>query len=153
MKYQEKLVDKFDITDIDLEYNYSEEVDENGDQIRIDIVHSDDVYYSECPPAKIDEVIEQLIELKNKGAERVYISEHVDHHGYYFYGVKLEEYIPTKVVGWRCLKTFPGSNEGEMYIFNSNSGKYYLHPQKHEQIQFKDFEKYPEFFEQIEIEI
>jgi hypothetical protein len=153
MTLQEKLVGYFDITDIDLDYNYSKEVDENGDKIRLDIRQSDKVHYCECPPAKIDEVIEQLTHLKNKGAEHVYIAEHVDHHGYYFYGIKLEDYVATKVSAYRTIKSFPGVNEGEVYVFDTKRNKYYLNDVRNTFVEFRDFAKYPEFFEKIEIEL
>jgi hypothetical protein len=153
MKLQEKLIGKFDITDIDIEYNYSDELDESGDQIRLDIKYSDEVSYSECPPAKIDEVIKNLILLKEKGAERVYISEHIDHHGYYFYGVKLEEYIPIKRYGWKCIKDFPGGKEGDVYIFDAKYNRYYTHPYEAKWTNFSDYAKYPEFYQKVEMGI
>jgi hypothetical protein len=153
MKLQEILVDKFDITDIDLDYNYSDELDENGDNIRIDIEESDEIGYAQCPPAKIDEVIEGLLILKNKGADRVYISEHVDHHGYYFYGIKLDKYVPKRVSAWKVTKSFPGVTEGEVYIFDKNRSRYYKNGNRIEYVEFREFEKFPEFFERIEIEL
>lgn len=153
MNYEENLVDQFEITEIDLEYYYSTELDENDDPIRIEIIPSNDVYYAECPPAKIDEVIEGLLELKKKGAERVYISEHTDHHGYHFYGIKLVECKQKMVKAWRCIKAFPGVNYGETYIFDDRCGKYIDYPAKRGHTEFSLFEHYPEYFEKIEVEI
>jgi uncharacterized protein related to proFAR isomerase len=39
----------------------------------------------------IDNVLEIVNSLKESGANRIYIADHCDHHGYYFYGVKLIE--------------------------------------------------------------
>ena len=47
--------------------------------------------YVEAPSMDIDDVINILNELKEKGSNRVYIADHCDHHGYYFYGVELKE--------------------------------------------------------------
>lgn len=47
--------------------------------------------FAQCPSVDIDEVINLLNDLKTAGSNRVYIADHVDHHGYYFYGVKLIE--------------------------------------------------------------
>lgn len=154
-KLQENLIGKFDLTDLDLEYYYDlDKEDENGDPIRIDIELSDETNFTEVPPAKIDDVINGLIELKNNGSEYVYIADHCDHHGYYFYGIKLTEYVPKKESAWKCIKAFPGTNVGETYLFDSSRNQYYeKFGRRHEYTSFKDFEKYPEFFEKVEIEI
>lgn len=152
-KLQENLIGKFDLTDLDLEYYYSEEKDENDDPIRLDIKHTMETNYTECPPAKIDDIINGLIELKHKGSEYVYIADHSDHHGYYFYGIKLTEYIPVKISAWKCIKKNPACNNDEIYIFDKNYGKYQRYPSNGEHIDFKDFDQYPEFFEKIEIKI
>mgnify|MGYP006928717531 CR=1 FL=1 len=47
--------------------------------------------FTEAPSMDIDETIKILTELKEKGANRIYIADHCDHHGYYFYGVQLRE--------------------------------------------------------------
>jgi hypothetical protein len=153
-KLQENLVGKFDLTDLDLEYYYSEEKDENDDPIRIDIELSDETHFTEVPPAKIDDIINGLVELKNKGSEYVYIADHTDHHGYYFYGIKLTEYVPKKVSAWKCVKAFPGANVGEIYLYDPSRNRYYEKiGGRHNYTSFKDFEKFPELFEKIEIEI
>lgn len=153
MKYekQEILVDQFELTDLDMDYYYSEKLDDNGDQIRINILESDQVKFSQTQPAKIGEVIEGLTMLKNNGAERVYIAEHTDHHGYYFYGVKLEPYIPSKIKVWVCIKSFPGSNKDDVYRYDPYFERYHIGDNTSNYTSFKDFDKFPEFFEQKEI--
>lgn len=153
MKYEENLVGQFDLTEIDLEYYYSTELDENGGPIRYEIKQSREVDYAECPPAKIDEVIEGLLELKKKGAERVYIAEHTDHFGYYFYGIKVVERKKETVDAWKCIKEFPGMKYGETYIFDEEYGRYIEYPVSYGHINFNQFDKYPEYFERIEVEI
>lgn len=154
MKYdlKETLVDSFDITDIDLDYYYSDEKDEDGDDIRINILTSNDVKFSECPPAKIDELINGLIDLKHKGTERVYIAEHTDHQGYYFYGVKLEPHTPSKINVWVCIKEFPGGEVDDVFRYDSERDRYYLGDDVNQYTSFKDFEKFPDLFQQKEIE-
>ena len=46
---------------------------------------------SSIPSIDIDTVIKTLQNLKESGADRVYIATHCDHNGYYFNGVKLKE--------------------------------------------------------------
>lgn len=154
MKYQEKVLGVFELTDLDLDYYYSNELDENGDRVRLEIKTSDEVYFGECPPAKIDDVIDYLTQLKNMGSDMVYIGEHIDHHGYYFYGIKLEEYVPTKQTAWKSIKDFPNGSLGQIYLFDEKQNKfYYIKWGRPEYVSFMDFHKYPEFFEKIEVEI
>lgn len=67
--------------------HYNEEAEQHNEVM---IPHSK-LNFAEAPSIDIDEVIIILNELKVKGANRVYIADHCDHHGYYFYGVQLKE--------------------------------------------------------------
>ena len=71
---------------LDLKYpNYEDKIN-----IEVMIPHNK-LNYVEVPSMDIDDVINILNELKEKGSNRVYIADHCDHHGYYFYGVQLKE--------------------------------------------------------------
>ncbi len=94
--YVEHFIAEESRTDLDLEFpHYSNtEKDEHGDAVSNEVITPDDeLSYAEAyvPSIAIDEVVEILANLKNKGADRVYVATHNDHHGYYFYGVKLAE--------------------------------------------------------------
>jgi len=145
-KYTEVLVGKFDITDIDLEYYYP-----NNDDNRVEI-HSPN-NYNDIPPPRIDELIEKLTTLKNKGAERVYIDSHIDHHGFYFYGIKLMDYVPKKIKAWVVIKESPYFKVGEKYIYDDNFGEYYSLDNKRKTTKFNDFKNFPELFEEVILEI
>lgn len=79
--YKEEFIKAIDRTDLDMGHPFYE----NGSDERNDIELSS----IEGSSIEIDEVINILNNLKNSGANRVYIQEDCDHHGYQFYGVKL----------------------------------------------------------------
>lgn len=82
--YREKFIEKISRIELDLEHpRYT------GDDKNEVIIPYEDIVFAEAPSINIDELIELLEELKQKGSNRVYIAQHCDHHGYYFYGVKL----------------------------------------------------------------
>ncbi len=87
-KFKETLVDVNYHEEIDLDYPFYN----NGDlePNEIDTSEMPDIW---CDTESIDinVVINSLMDLKEKGANRVYIVAHEDHHGYIFTGVKLEE--------------------------------------------------------------
>ena len=84
--FVEKIIAIESKVELDLEYpHYDGEVHND-----VMIPHSK-IDYTEAPSIDIDQVIAILNSLKEKGANRVYIADHCDHQGYYFYGVKLIE--------------------------------------------------------------
>ena len=84
--FVEKFIAVESRTELDLEYpNY-----ENKINNEVMTLHNK-LEYVEAPYMDIDDVINILNELKEKGSNRVYIADHCDHHGYYFYGVQLKE--------------------------------------------------------------
>jgi hypothetical protein len=101
--FVEKFIDSKSKTDLDCEYPFYEvrddvyrDVDEevnddsDGEEVCNEVmIPHNKLSYVEAPSMSIDDVIEILNEFKTKGADRVYIADHSDHHGYYFYGVKL----------------------------------------------------------------
>lgn len=92
MKFKEILIDEIEHSELDLEYPfYGPAKDKEGDDIRNDIDYMNTGTYSESPSIDIDIVIDSLRLLKAKGANRVYLVDHGDHHGYVITGVKLEE--------------------------------------------------------------
>jgi hypothetical protein len=84
--YVEKFIDKDERTELDLDAPFY-----NGDIRNEVMIPYHKLDYTEAPSIEIDEVIKILNDLKTKGADRVYIADHCDHHGYYFYGTKLCE--------------------------------------------------------------
>jgi hypothetical protein len=94
--YVEKFIAEESRTELDLQFPYysDTEKDEDGDTVRNVVIYApelEDSYVSTDVSMDIDEVIGILNSLKQRGANRVYISDHCDHHGYYFYGVHMEE--------------------------------------------------------------
>jgi protein-tyrosine phosphatase len=85
--FVEKLVAAVERTELDLEYPY---YDKLGNKNEVMVPYSV-LNFVEAPSIDLDDAIKILTELKEKGANRVYIADHCDHHGYYFYGVKLLE--------------------------------------------------------------
>ena len=84
--FVEKFIAVEDRTELDLEHpNYE------GDDRNEVMIPYNKLSFVEAPSIGIDEVIGILNRLKEQGADRVYIADHCDHHGYYFYGVKLSE--------------------------------------------------------------
>jgi hypothetical protein len=87
--FRETVIAKTELTDLDLMYPfYSGPESETRNDVEIPW---DEICFSESPSAPIDEIISILTRLKESGADRVYIHDHCDHHGYYFTGVKLEK--------------------------------------------------------------
>ena len=86
-RYKEKFVKEISRTEIDLDHPFYE----NGGDDKNEVETIDCDFVEGVPSIGIDEVINILNDLKNSGADRVYIAEHCDHHGYYFYGVKLNQ--------------------------------------------------------------
>jgi hypothetical protein len=83
-KFIEKFIAQESRTELDLDYpNYE------GEQRNEITTPDQDLTFVEVPSIAIKEVIEILTSLQEKGSDRVYIATHEDHHGYYFYGVKL----------------------------------------------------------------
>jgi hypothetical protein len=85
--FVEKFIAVNSRTELDLEYPNYDDSDEKNDVM---IPHSK-LDFAVAPSIDIDDVIKILTELKEKGANRVYIADHSDHSGYYFYGVQLRE--------------------------------------------------------------
>lgn len=84
--FVEKFIAVESRTELDLDYpNY-----EGEERNEVMIPHNK-LNFAEAPSMDIDEAIKILTELKEKGANRIYIADHCDHHGYYFYGVQLLE--------------------------------------------------------------
>jgi hypothetical protein len=87
--FVEKFIAVESRTELDLDYpNYNGKDDEERNEVMIPY---NKLNFAEAPSLDIDEAIKILTELKGKGANRVYIADHCDHHGYYFYGVQLQE--------------------------------------------------------------
>ncbi len=87
--FVEKFINRKSKTELDLDYpHYSEEYPEEKNDVMIPY---NKLNYVDAPSMDIDDVIKILTELKEMDANRVYIADHADHHGYYFYGVKLME--------------------------------------------------------------
>jgi hypothetical protein len=82
--YAEKFIAQDSLTELDLCFPfYDEDSNESNEVLLSSKVHSD------VPSLAIDNLITVLNELKEKGAERIYITTHEDHQGYFFYGVNL----------------------------------------------------------------
>jgi hypothetical protein len=86
-RYLETVVAKESVTELDLVFPFYDE-DQNINEVEIPY---SEIKFAEAPSIDINYVINTLLNMKEKGANRVYIADHIDHHGYYFYGVKLEE--------------------------------------------------------------
>lgn len=85
--FVEKFIAVESRTELDLEYpNYY-----YGEERNEVMIPHNKLKFAEAPSMDIDETIKILIELKEKGADRIYIADHCDHRGYYFYGVQLRE--------------------------------------------------------------
>lgn len=84
--FVEKFIATESRTELDLEFTHYE-----GDDINEVMIPQHKLNYVDAPSIDIDVVIDILDTLKEKGANRVYIADHIDHHGYYFHGVKLVE--------------------------------------------------------------
>ena len=85
--YREKFIVQESRTEIDLDPPFYDGDERN----EIDTVWDELKYVDGVPSMELDELIGILQNMKRRGADRVYIATHEDHHGYYFYGVKLEE--------------------------------------------------------------
>lgn len=88
-KFKETFVAKECRTEIDLDPPFYEHDAEEPNEV----LPAEGLDYVEwgIPSIEINEAIGFLQSFKQKGANRVYFTAHEDHHGYYFYGVKLEE--------------------------------------------------------------
>lgn len=84
--FVEKFIDKIDKTELDIEFPHYD-----GDEQNEVMIPYNKLNYVDTPSIEINAVIGILNSLKEQGADRVYIANHADHHGYYFYGVKLME--------------------------------------------------------------
>lgn len=84
--FTEEIIATENRTELDLEYPHYE-----GDEENNVIIPYDKLKFHEVPSLDLGETIEILTRFKEMGANRVYISEHIDHHGYIFTGVKLSE--------------------------------------------------------------
>ena len=84
--FVEKFVAKKNLTDLDLVYPYYE-----GEESNDVMIPHNKLTYVNVPSMDIEKVLTILNEMKEKGANRIYIADNVDHQGYYFYGVKLME--------------------------------------------------------------
>lgn len=82
--FTETLIEEIEKSDIDLDYPFYEKGERNE-------VETLDNVWSEAPSISINETIETLENLAGKGANRVYLYAHGDHHSYIFTGVRLEE--------------------------------------------------------------
>ena len=84
--FAEKFIAVAKNLNLDLKYpNYEDKINNE-----VMIPHNK-LNYVEVPSMDIDDVINILNELKKRGSNRIYIADHCDHHGYYFYGVELKE--------------------------------------------------------------
>lgn len=87
--FVEKFIEEISRTELDLDYpNYDDVKSEERNEV---MIPNNKLSFSEAPSIDLDEVISILNNLKEKGANRVYIADHSDHNGYYFYGVQLKE--------------------------------------------------------------
>jgi hypothetical protein len=84
--FVEKFIAEESRTELDLDHPYYD--GEEGNEV---MTPHHKMTWAEAPSINIDEVIVILDNLKKKGANRVRIADHSDHHGYYFYGLKLIE--------------------------------------------------------------
>lgn len=84
--FVEKFIITTSETELDLDYPHYE-----GDEANEVHIPQSKLEYTEVPSMNIDDLIKILMKFKDEGADRIYIADHVDHQGYYFYGVKLIE--------------------------------------------------------------
>lgn len=87
-KFRETLLVKVNKTEIDLDFPFYTDGNEGKNDVEIPY---EEITFGESPSMDIDEVMQILSDMKDKGSNRVYIADHSDHHGYHFYGVKLTE--------------------------------------------------------------
>ena len=81
-KYKEVFIEEVEYSEIDLEEPFwTGEEPNDMDELGIGDVES----------IGINLVINTLIDLRDKGADRVVIQTHCDHHAYIFTGIKLEK--------------------------------------------------------------
>ena len=84
-KYKEKLIERIEFSELDFEEPHWSEGEEDANDIEyLDAVET------ETTSINIDLAISTLKNLKEKGADSVYIYQHVDHIGYIFTGSKFE---------------------------------------------------------------
>lgn len=80
--FKEELVLKIDLTDLDAKYPYYE------GEVRNEVEQYDG---NEVPSLNINKLISDLNLMKDHGCNKVTIEPHIDHRGYYLYGLKLTE--------------------------------------------------------------
>lgn len=83
-RYKETVIEEVEYSELDLESPFYDGEEENV------VVVADNIW-AEVPSIDLDVAIKTLIDLKEKGANRLYMYAHVDHIGYIFTGIKLEE--------------------------------------------------------------
>jgi hypothetical protein len=86
--YAEKFIEEISKTELDLDFPYYSSDSEECNEVLTPISK---MPYVQVPSMNIEEAIEALQALQSAGANRVYIVDHVDHHGYYFYGTLLKK--------------------------------------------------------------
>lgn len=84
--YAEKFIADVALTELDMDWPFYD-----GDTRNEVLIPKSSLGFAESPSIHINRLIELLESMKEAGADRVYIHDHCDHHGYYFYGVKLVE--------------------------------------------------------------
>lgn len=87
MKYKEEFVAQIENINLDLKHPYYD-LEDNPNDVEIPRNQLD---YANVPSIEIKELESIINQLKENGADRVYIASHVNHRGYYFYGVKLKQ--------------------------------------------------------------
>lgn len=84
---QEKLVYEKSLTELDLQWPYCDNDDpEERNEIN---TPWKEMTWAEVPGINLNDLTQILSEAAAAGANRMYIGTSTDHHGYYFYGVKL----------------------------------------------------------------
>lgn len=86
-KYKEIFLHCEEKTELDLDFPFYTE----GSDQRNEVESSGVSGWAEVPSMSIKELEDVLDKMKSKGANRISIFSHTDHHGYYFYGSKLED--------------------------------------------------------------
>lgn len=85
--FKETVIEEVQTEDLDMEYPWYDSV---GQEESNDVDTAEDIW-SETLSMDIRKAIEILQKLEEKGANRVYLYAHSDHHNYIFTGIKLEE--------------------------------------------------------------
>jgi hypothetical protein len=85
--FKETVIEEVQTEDLDMEYPWYE----NSEQEEPNDVDTAEDIWSETLSMDIRKAIEILQKLEEKGANRVYLYAHSDHHSYIFTGINLEE--------------------------------------------------------------